>query len=118
MTWTVHPAGAQRLIAAALILAVPAVIWAAYRDTWLSAVALVLLAASLRAFLLPTRYVLDENGVTLACFPVTTRRPWEAFEGFQLGGRSILLKGRRPVELKMDDERVRVVDFVRQHVQG
>ena len=84
LTWTVRLASAQTVTAAALILAVPVLIWAVYLDAWLSLVALALLFASLRALYLPTRYRLDDKGVTLDLFPLKTRRPWEAFQGFQL----------------------------------
>ncbi len=86
LEWTVHPMKRSPKTAfglTLLILAVPITVYLSYGDLWLGLVALMVLTASLRAFYLPTHYVLNRSSVTCSCFPVRASRPWEAFKGWQ-----------------------------------
>lgn len=86
IAWTVHPLRRSLAVASGLACftaGLPVLLYMDTQDPVLALTALGVLLLSLRTFYLPTRYVLDPEGVTVACFPFRVHRPWSAFRGWQ-----------------------------------
>ena len=94
--WRVHPARRRPFTAAIVVTLVcglatlggiamgPALGWM----TWLFAAVLL---GSISGFLLPTRYVLDDEGVTIRHAFLARRRPWQEIRRIELGSHAALL---------------------------
>lgn len=127
--WHAHPArqrptqavlalGIIVMFAAAVLLTVQSMIWAAG--------AALLLVCALNRFFLPSRFVIDETGIT-ARYPFkSTYLPWASVRRAQFdayGGylSDIATPSRldafRGMHLLFDDERDRVIELIRQHMR-
>jgi hypothetical protein len=85
LVWTVHPlkdAFGMGLVLLVFIVTIPFFVYLQDGDLWLGLVAMLVLTFSLRSYFLPTRYILDEEGIICACFPLRVRRPWKAVKSW------------------------------------
>ncbi len=84
-SWQVHPARERRGAAVAtslIILAVAGAVWASVANWAWAALAVVLLLVGLNRFFFPSRFTIDESGIT-AKYPLRTLRyRWEDLRRF------------------------------------
>jgi len=94
--WRAHPAR-RRLGTAALAVAVAvlaAVLAGAALGSgvrWLKWVFALLLLSSISRFLLPTTFVLDDDGIAVRHLGTTRKRRWDEIRRIELGARAALL---------------------------
>ena len=126
LTWSDWPAPrqpARSLVAAGLLIV--AVLATAMVDPWLAVVGAVALVISVQEALLPTRYEVGPDGVTVKR-PFTRRRaPWSTFSGFREVDEGFVLQGqgsrrflqaRRTVRLRCTADRGVVAGALADHL--
>jgi hypothetical protein len=84
-SWRAHPAAEHRgraALAAVAVLAVAAAAAAFAGSAWWGLFALVVLVVALNRFYFPSRFTIDDDGIT-AAYPLRTRRcPWTELRRF------------------------------------
>ncbi len=128
LEWSVFPARNPRKVAIALGIILPFLIvvyvTSGFYWTLLSAI---ILAASLASFWTVTKYVLDEEGVTIKRPLYTIRKPWSHYRRFDVDKNGVFLSPfRKPSRLDAyrgnylmfgDMDRDKVIDFVRRMME-
>ena len=128
LTWRDWPAQRQRLraagAAAVILLSAGAV---SLVDPLLAVVGVVAMAAAVAEVLLPTRYQLSDDGVTLHNPLRSRHHPWRHFascrqvpDGVALAGAgpAALLRRRRELTLRCPGQEELVLATVRAHLEG
>lgn len=94
LTWTAHPARRRpdhvALVVAVALLAAWAVL-VTLEAPWLALLAVILIAAAVAPFWLPTRYRIDDDGVEEARWPRRRRRGWAELRRVEVGPRALLV---------------------------
>lgn len=78
----------------ALILAVGMLLSLTTSSSLVGGLSSLLLLASLRHFFFPTRYVIDERGVSMRCLGVEARRAWSRLRRFRYDDAGAFLSTR------------------------
>ncbi len=94
LTWTCHPARHRWIVAvlvALLVLGLCAGVLASFRDPFLAGLSLVILAASLAPFYLPTRYRMSEDGIEIESIFGARKKAWDLYRRFTVDRHGILL---------------------------
>jgi hypothetical protein len=126
MTWSDWPARRQpgRAVLAGIVV-LGSVGWAASLDGWMGLVAALLLLGATGEVLLPTRFDLDSEGVSVRHPFRVGRRDWGRFgswratqEGFLLRGRSAStwLQRRRALMLRCPGREAAVASLLQAHL--
>ncbi len=129
--WTAHPAKRRprdvALVAAVVLLAAAAVV-GALESLFLAALAVVILLVSVAPFLLPTHYVLSDDGIQQRCGLRTRERAWSELRRLSVGRDAALvspfaspswLDRRRGFIVMFDGgDRGEIVDILQQRVRG
>ena len=119
-----RPAASGALII--FILAVSAYSVVSFGHAVYGVIAMVVLFGAVADFLLPTRYLLDAEGVTVRLPFQTKKRKWEEFQYFATGAKVMLLtnsadldsrSARRGQLLRVPDNLEEVRAFVAQYLE-
>lgn len=127
-TWTAHPATERSGAAVAglgVVAAIAAAVFLSFESVWWSLAAVVFLLLSLNRFYFPSRFCIDDDGIT-ARFPLTTRRlSWSQVRRFVRDERGGYLstRGRRSwldayggLHVLFGDDREAVVERIRERL--
>lgn len=94
LQWVSHPLIERPVVSAVIILFVIfllVVVRILFEDWWWSALALFFLITSLAQYFFPTRYELDDEGITIKFLFTKKRRPWSEFRTFYKSARGVVL---------------------------
>ena len=97
LTWTVHPARrslSQSVLVFGVVVAAGCMVMALTGSAAFGLLAVSLLVISLRHFFLPTKYVIDGEGVAVRCLGIETRRPWNRLRRFRYDAQGAFLSTR------------------------
>lgn len=128
--WSVFPFAEDPRRSAIVVLVIAAVgvlVYMAFRDAFLTVLALAILVVSLHTFFTKTTYRLGEDGVTVRTVGVKSFKSWSAFKRYQADGKGITLSpfakpsrldAFRSVRLLFGGNRDEVVAFISKRVGG
>jgi len=129
LRWTAHPARRRPqdvFLIAAIVLVSAWTVLVTLGSPWLALVAAVILVGSVTSFLLPTDYLLDDDGVEERTLWGRKRRAWADLRRLQVGPGAALvspfprkswLDRHRGVLLYLDGaDRERVVSVLRERI--
>lgn len=130
LKWTSHPLKEDKRKSAILIaflVLIVLLVSLSFDSIALTALSAVLLVGSLRAFFIPTRYALDEKGISVES-PVGKRtRSWSEFKSYYADNNGVLLspfpdksilESFRGVYLMCRNNRQEVIDFIKTKIDG
>ena len=124
-SWSVHPARRHPwslAFAFAVALGVSVLMARLTREVWIGSLFFGTLLFVMRGFLLETRTTLDDEGVTVDCWPIEKRLPWADVKRAEVDGDAvILLRGAganayRGISLALPPDRERVLRTVRRNL--
>lgn len=130
VAWVSHPFRQSTSRAA---LALSAVFASALLAAWFmesagfGLLACIIMFFSLSKFFFPTRYLLDENGVTVKTTTQTFTRPWKQFRSFYVDPNGALLspfavpsrlENFRGLYITFKDNKDEVVAYIKAHVKA
>ena len=130
LEWTVHPVTRRPWASAAVSLFVILVTAAVFYSTasrTFAVLALVVMLLSLAKFYFPTRYRMDEKGVTVKTTTQTITKPWSQFRSCYPDKNGLLLspfpepsrlENFRGLYVMFQDNRSQVTEFARTHIGG
>lgn len=131
LRWTAHPARRRPqdvFLIAAVVLVSAWTVLVTLGSPWLAVVAAAILVGSVASFLLPTTYLLDDDGVEERTLWGRKRRAWADLRRLQVGPGAALvspfprkswLDRQRGVLLYLDGaDRERVVSVLRERIAG
>jgi hypothetical protein len=90
-------------------------------------IAMLIMFGSLAKFFLPTRYTLNESGVTVKSTTQTFTRKWNVFRSYYVDKNGVLLspflvpsrlENFRGLYITFDDNRDEVVAFIKDHIKA
>jgi hypothetical protein len=130
LEWSVFPFMEnlrRSIIVVAIIVAVAALVYLAFKEVFLVVLSVAILFASLHAYFSRTTYRLDESGVTVRTLSVKTAKGWSHFKRFYPDNRGITLspfagpsrlEPFRSVRLLYGSNKDEVVAFVSKRIGG
>lgn len=95
--WTVHPARdrpAAAVLASGILIAAGAATGLTISSVIAAPAAVAILTLTLRHFFFPTRYTVDEHGVSVRCLGIETRRAWARLRRFRYDDAGAFLSTR------------------------
>ena len=134
LEWCFHPFRRDYATSTGVVvflIALCAVVFAAFNDILLTVLTALIMLLSLWQFFLPSRYYLTDEGITVKTFSSEKERCWSDFRSVHVGRAGILLRSRTPGVLKYlrrDDLRMffpdggeertdQVIEFVKEKVE-
>jgi hypothetical protein len=130
LSWVSHPMKRRPLVAVLVTLFIiicGLIIQATTETSWFSGLAMVVLFASLAKFYFPTRYRLDDTGVTVKTTTQTLTKEWRLYRSCYRDKNGLLLspfaepsrlENFRGLYLIFDGNGDDVTAFVKQHLPG
>ncbi|MCD6384585.1 hypothetical protein J7M23_02300 [Candidatus Sumerlaeota bacterium] len=94
LQWVSHPLVERPLVSAIVVLFIVflfIMVWIVFKGWWWSVLALFFLLTSLAQYFFPTRYELDEDGITVHFLLTKKRRSWSEFRSFYKSARGVVL---------------------------
>lgn len=89
--WPLVEYPGRTALAVATVAAAAAAIYFLWHAAWLAAVGAVALLLSLQGHLLPRRYELDAEGVTVTVLGLRKHRPWDHFHSYYADRLGVML---------------------------
>jgi hypothetical protein len=130
LKWSSHPVKKKATISILVVLFLLVVWLVVYLTTssiFLTGLSVVIMLASLASFFVPTRYELDQEKVGIHYVLGKKEKPWSAFRSFYVDKNGVLLspfprpsrlENFRGIYVRFDQNKDRVVDFVKSKIPG
>jgi hypothetical protein len=129
LKWSSHPVKKKTAVSILVVLFIFLVWLVVYVTTssiLLTGLAVIIMAASMSSFFLPTMYELDQKKVKIRFFFTNREREWSAFRSFYVDKNGVLLspfaersrlENFRGVYVRFGHNKDQVVDFVRSKIE-
>ncbi|MBD3402141.1 hypothetical protein GF420_04545 [candidate division GN15 bacterium] len=128
LEWVSHPVKRSPLVSLAVtvfIVACCIITYAVTESGWFAGLALAILFGTLAKFYFPTKYRMDDRGVTVKTMTQTLTKEWKLFRSFYPDKNGVLLspfaepsrlENFRGMYVMYEGNRDEVVSFVRRHI--